>query len=212
VLEAAQDYADRYFISRESQEEFAIESHRKASRVDSYARDLNSRALKRFRPLIRGGQNAITAATVAPEADGAAALVVAGELSAATLSGKVLPVEILDVESVGVGSREPALAGLVAAERLLARLPKKLHERIRSVEIMESFAAQALHHQRLLGFPAEIVNCRGGLLAAGHPIGASGAVLVGNLFWELQSKPKGSLGLACIPAAGGLGSAMLLGN
>ena len=75
---------------------------------------------------------------------------------------------------------------------------------------MESFAAQAIYTQHSLGIDAARMNRRGGMLAIGHPIGASGAVLIGNLFLELQKEPRGSLGLAAIPAAGGLGSAMLL--
>ncbi len=213
VLVAAQNYADHFRISRERQEAWAIESHRKASRVDTYARDLRAQALRRFPPLIRPGAYAITAATVAPEADGAAALVIGDETAATGVAcSDIRPIEILDFESTAGDPSQPASAGLDAAKQLLARLPRRLHDKIHAVEIMESFAAQALHHQQALGFPAQMVNARGGLLAAGHPIGASGAVLVGNLFWELQSKPKGSLGLACIPAAGGLGSAILVGS
>ena len=117
---------------------------------------------------------------------------------------------MVGVEHAAGPTVQPALAGAAAAKRLIEKLSKRDRARIACVEMMESFAAQAIHNQRWLGFSDGQVNRRGGLLAAGHPIGASGAVLVGNLFYGLQDEPRGALGLAFIPAAGGLGSAILL--
>ena len=76
--------------------------------------------------------------------------------------------------------------------------------------MMEAFAVQALACIKGIGLAPDSVNQRGGSLAWGHPIGASGAILAVRLFHDLQRAAPGELGLAAIAAAGGLGSAMLL--
>jgi len=144
---------------------------------------LMTRMCKTFIPM----PYAITAATMAVEADAAAVVLVVNESIARYFPGAV---EVLAHASVGADPMLPAGAGT----------------------IMESFAAQTLVTVDQLGLDPARVNRTGGLLARGHPIGASGAILVGNLFLELQqqARGKGALGLAAIPAAGGLGSAMVL--
>ena len=77
-------------------------------------------------------------------------------------------------------------------------------------EIMEAFAVQAMACISDLDLDPAVVNQRGGALARGHPIGASGAVLVVRLFHDLAARGRGALGLAAIAAAGGLGSAMMM--
>lgn len=215
VLTAAQAFAEAHKISRPEQEAYAIESHAKALRfaaaarvlTDSYTRALTQRACARFAPLVRNNACSITAATVAPQADGAAALLVVDRQLARNFP---FFAQIIAHVQSGCDPTQPALAGVIAAKKLLGRLSKKDRQRIRCVEVMESFAAQAIHTQRELGFDSKCVNAHGGMLAMGHPIGASGAVLVGNLFYRLMNEPVGSLGLAVIPAAGGLGSALLI--
>nr|WP_281417043.1 hypothetical protein [Ancylobacter lacus] len=80
------------------------------------------------------------------------------------------------------------------------------------VELMESSAVQALANRVEIGVPGERVNRGGGALARGHPIGASGAILAVRLFQELvrPGTRPGALGLAAIPAAGGLATALML--
>ena len=77
------------------------------------------------------------------------------------------------------------------------------------IELMEAYAAQAIICTRLCGLDLDKVNIRGGALSRGHPIGASGAILVVRLFNELIKTP-GASGMAAIAAAGGIGSAMML--
>lgn len=217
VLIAAQVFAQAHKISRAEQEAYAIESHQRALRyaaaasaqIDPYTRALTQKACARFAPLARNNAYAITAATVAPQADGAAALLVVDQYLARRFP---FSAQIIAHVQCGCDPSQPALGGVIAAKKLLKQLSKKDRERIRCVEIMESFAAQAIHTQRELGVDPKMVNANGGLLAIGHPIGASGAVLVGNLFFRLMKEPGGSLGLAVIPAAGGIGSALLLRN
>ena len=217
MLSAAQEFAQTHKISRLEQEAYAIESHENALRhaavmsaqIDPYTRALTQKALTRFAPLVHDNAYAITAATVAPQADGAAALLVVDQYLARCFP---FSTQIIAHVQFGCDPTQPALGGVIAAKKLLNSLSKKERVRIRCVEIMESFAAQAIHTQRELGVDPKMVNTNGGLLAIGHPIGASGAVLVGNLFYRLMHEPAGSLGLAVIPAAGGLGSALLIGR
>lgn len=225
VLLAADLFAQKHKISRKEQEEFAIQSHRKAriqglparveltnTRVvtDPFTRELTQALCDRFLPLIKPGEFAITAATVAPQADGAAVLLLVNERLSRHFPWAI---EVMDHISIGCDPAEPALGAVVAAEKLLSELSLKSRKSIASVEVMESFAAQAIFCVKRLkrfGVSSELVNPMGGMLARGHPIGASGAVLVGNLFMDLQRKPKASMGFATIPSAGGLGSAILL--
>lgn len=215
VLIAAQAFAQAHKISRLEQEAYAVESHEKAMRhaaaasllADPYTRALTQKACARFAPLVQDNAFAITAATVAPQADGAAALLVVNKHLARDFPCSI---QIIAHVQCGCDPAQPALGGVVAVKKLLKQLSKKERQRIRCVEIMESFAAQAIHTQRELGVDPKKVNANGGMLAIGHPIGASGAVLVGNLFYRLMNEPAGSFGLAVIPAAGGLASALLV--
>ena len=217
VLDAAQAFAQTHQITREAQERYAIESHAKllqlAAIKDPYTRELSFAICQRMPALVSGGSTAfaITAATVAPEADGAAALLIVNQTLA-----KQFPIalEVVAHAQAGCDPVSPALGGVVAAEKLLESIAPATRKKIKLIEVMESFAAQAIHNRRWLtqryGFNDQIINRHGGLLAIGHPIGASGAVLVGNLLMQLASCPVGTYGMACIPAAGGLGSAMLV--
>ncbi len=219
VLQAAQQFAIDHCISRKDQEAYAVASHEKALRAfaqDPYARRLTSAICARMAPLVplghRHPEHAMTAATMAPQADAAAALLVVNQEALKTVyrHDRLVAIEIVATAQAGGSSIQPALAGVTAAQRLLAPLSSRERAKIACIELMESFSAQAIHNQRILGFSEAQVNRDGGLLARGHPIGASGAILLGNLFYQLQGEPSGSLGLALIPAAGGLGSAMLL--
>ena len=223
VIEAAQQFAIDHRITRELQEEYAIKSHHKAlscygsaTTPDPFARRLSAVICKRMGPLVSLGrtypQYAITAATVSPLADAAAALLLVNQkaLDAAWFESSYCPIEIVASAQVGGSPMAPAIAGAKAAERILNQITKRDRTRIGSVEVMESFSAQALHNQRVLKFSDSQVNRWGGLLSKGHPIGASAAILLGNIFYQLQNESSGTYGLALIPAAGGMGSAMLL--
>lgn len=77
-------------------------------------------------------------------------------------------------------------------------------------EINEAFSAVVLANQKLIGFDIEQVNVNGGAVALGHPIGSSGARIVGALAYQLQSKPSGTYGLATICNGGGGSSAVIV--
>ena len=198
----------------------------------------------------RGERNAIhNPATMAPLADGSCLLVLASQRKVQALNARPLA-QVLGYCAVGANPSQPALAVNQLLPRLEAMLERHTAEivanstnrAIISVELMESFSAQAiLNRQALLqwvhqllqsrtwtrdiwshetsktsetseistGSADEIldVNPHGGLLALGHPIGASGAILVSRLAHHLGPN---QLGVAIIPAAGGLASAILL--
>ena len=214
VIQAAQAFAEQHRIHRIVQEQFAIESHRKALHTafitgltDPYTRRLDSRLCRRFAPLIADSEYAITSATVAPQADAAAVVAVVNETIAQQFPWAI---EIVHAVQVGCDPQSPALGGVAAGKQLLSEMAPKDRRNLRCIEVMESFAAQAIHTCNALELNSDQVNRRGGMLAMGHPIGASGAVLIGNLFLELQPQPVGSTGFAVIPAAGGQGSALSL--
>jgi acetyl-CoA C-acetyltransferase len=224
MIEAAAALARSLDIRRADQEAFAIESHRKALRPgpaadeiveiagvanDAFARELTERLCARLAPLAGEAAYAVTTATVAVEADAAAAVLVVAEDVAARLGATGSPARILGAAQRGGDPCMPGLAPIAAARAVLAR-HRLAPDAVGVAEIMEAFAAQAIACIGGLGLDQRHVNRGGGALARGHPIGASGAVLAVRLWHELKQEKSGAVGLAAIAAAGGLGSALVL--
>lgn len=224
MLVSAAELASRLQVSRGRQEDYAVESHRRVredatlmdeivtvrGRVrDEFTRALTPNLCRRLKPLAGDDEFGVTAATTAVEADAAAVVVV--------VSGRFLkryPVGGTQVLVRGDLSRGgdptcPALAPVQAIQDLLKRLEIQPGD-IDIAEIMEAFSVQALACVEGAELAPDRVNRRGGALAWGHPIGASGAILAVRLFHGMRTGRLGSLGLAAIAAAGGLGSAMVL--
>ena len=222
MIAAAAALAASNGISRARQDEFAILSHRKALQSpagaaeivplagiarDAFPRTLNAAVCARLSPLAGDSAFGVTRATVAVEADAAAALLVVSDRMARQLNVR-RPVRIVSTARRGGDPAMPGTAPIAAAQGLLAAEGTP-PARIAVAEIMEAFAAQAIACIDGIGVALTAVNRGGGALARGHPIGASGAILAVRLWHELQAQPSGALGLAAIAAAGGLGSAML---
>jgi acetyl-CoA C-acetyltransferase len=200
---AAAALAAREGIDRAAQEALAAQSHRKARAMadwpeivplaglarDAFARVLTPALMARA-PVLAG---TITAATTAVAADGAAFVVVADDRLA-----RPGALRLLAQATVGTVPDDPAAAAVPAARAVMSGLPAM-------AEIMEAYAAQAIHTIRALGLDPAAVNPQGGALARGHPIGASGAILAVRLFHGLRD----GRGLAAIAGAGGLGAALL---
>ena len=218
LAESSDSLAERLQISREIQDFWAVESHRKAMasqlrmqreivevpgvtlRNDSYSRNLSIGACKRAKSICGD----VTTANTAPAADGAAiCLVVWGSIAQRCSSA----IRIVSSAMLGGNPREPGIAPVAAIRRALEGAGIKNSD-LSSAEIMEAYASQAIACIIESGLPAQIVNRSGGALARGHPIGASGAILAVRLFHELN-RPN-MLGLAAIAAAGGLGTSMIL--
>lgn len=213
-------------IDEDAQAGFSVESHARAQAAadtgrfaaelveigghlrDSYTRRLTRETCRRSRVLAGEPGYRVLSATAASSADAAAfALVVSHTWLESRPS---LPAcRILAGAALG---RDPCLPGLapVAAARKLLSAKAVDAGGLAVSEVMEAYAVQAMACMTDLGLDLERVNRGGGALARGHPIGASGAILAVRLFHELQRERPGSLGLAAIASAGGLGTALLL--
>jgi acetyl-CoA C-acetyltransferase len=208
MAQAASDLAERLRLSPQAQAEWAVHSHAKAMAADlspeivalpqgardAFTRRLTQQAALRA-PRVAGQ---ITKATMAVAADAAAFVVI----SAKPIPGAAV---IRATATLGADPMEPGLSPLPAIRAVLAQARLTVGN-IHHVEMMEAFAAQALACVQQAGFDPMLVNRKGGALARGHPIGASGAILAVRLFHDLETTP----GLAAIAAAGGIGSALIL--
>lgn len=226
--EGAEILADRYHLTREDQDAFALRSHQRAHRAweagafadeavpvegvaldrdEGIRGDTSLEALARLKPVFRK-QGTVTAGNSSPLSDGAAALLIGDERAAADIGREPLArlagrgVAAVDPEVFGIGPVE-------AARRALARAGIGWSD-LTVVELNEAFAAQSL--ACLAAWPEldpEIVNPNGGAIAIGHPLGASGARLLGSLAHELRRR-GGGWGLAAICIGVGQGLAVVL--
>lgn len=152
----------------------------------------------------------ITAGNASQITDGAAALIIAGDDAVERLG--LRPIARIEATALVAGPdtqlhSQPARA--IAAA--LGKLPEPASAaELVAVEINEAFAAVGLQSTHELGLDPEIVNAHGGAIALGHPIGASGARIVGTLARTLADLGSGSLGAAGICGGGGQGSAVIL--
>lgn len=199
-------------ITREDQDLWAVESHRKALaadleseivdisgvEADPFARPLTLQLGRRAKPL----SGSITSANTAVAADAAAFCVVVSDKIA---NGR--GVRILGGLSVGGEPERPGVAPLRAVEKLFDQTGLAPGD-FTAIEVMEAYAAQAIACVAGAGLDPARVNLGGGALARGHPIGASGTINAVRLFHELTH--RGGLGMATIAAAGGIASAVVL--
>ena len=231
----AEHLAAAHGISRRKQEAFAIDSHRKASAAaddglfddeivpvvghdetgavveavhdQSIRRDTSLEAMATLEPAFLPKIGTITAATSAPVSDGAAALVVMSHAEAIRQGLEPL-VRIVATAVVGVPPAAMGTGPIAATHKLLARTGLTLAD-VDLVELNEAFAAQAIHCIESLKLDPERVNVRGGSLAIGHPLGASGARIATTLIHTLRDR-KARLGLATMCIGLGQGIAVLL--
>jgi acetyl-CoA C-acetyltransferase len=155
-----------------------------------------------------GGEDATHTAGNAPGVnDGAGAIVVASEEWARS-EGKTPLARILSYGTVADDFRYLAKTPANAAKQALDKIGKS-PEDVDLWEINEAFASVALNSMRMLGVDEDKVNVNGGAIALGHPIGASGARIVGALVHELGRR-GGGLGVAAICSGGGQGDAIVI--
>jgi acetyl-CoA acyltransferase len=226
--EGAEILADRYGISRESQDEFAAGSHQRAAAAWAAGRfdaetvpphgadlaqdecvraDSSADTLARLRPVFRP-DGTVTAGNASPMNDGAAAILIGSESAAAAIDAEPLA----RIVSRAVSGVDPHLYGIgpvTAAQVALARAGIGWDD-LAVVELNEAFAAQSL--ACLAEWPeldGSIVNPNGGAIAIGHPIGCSGARIVTTLAHELRRR-GGGWGLATMCIGVGQGIAVVL--
>ncbi|WP_286885683.1 acetyl-CoA C-acyltransferase [Aneurinibacillus sp. UBA3580] len=212
MIEAAENVAKLYRLSRRVQDAFAVWSHEKACRAnvhheilgeerDECPRSNMKRLAGRARPIC----GTITAANSCPENDGAAAVLVTTD-EYAKQRRFTEGLHLIHAETSACDPNVLGLGAVDAIKRTLSRNGLGPSD-ISAFAFNEAFASQTLATIRETGIPLSIVNRTGGALAYGHPYGASGAILLVKLFYELR---EGEYGLAAIAAAGGLGSALLV--
>jgi acetyl-CoA acetyltransferase family protein len=226
--EGAEILADRYALSREAQDAFAWQSHQRAAaaweagafadevtvmsgtdldRDESIRPDTSMPALAKLAPVFRP-DGTVTAGNSSPLNDGAAALLL-GDSTGAEAAGRE---PLARIVARGVAAVEPQLFGIGpvgAAERALERAGWRWSD-LDVVELNEAFAAQALAClAEWRELDPGIVNPLGGAIALGHPLGCSGARILGSLAWQLHRR-GGGRGLAAICIGVGQGLAVVL--
>jgi acetyl-CoA C-acetyltransferase len=167
--------------------------------------DASLEALTKLKPIDAGGT--ITAGNAPGVNDGAAALVLAHE-DYARAHGLEALATIADHVSVGWDPPYLALVPAMAAQKLLDKHGLSTRD-IAVWEFNEAFSAVALTSSGRLGLDIDVVNVQGGAVAMGHPIGASGARIVGTVVSQLRRR-GGGLGIAAICSGGGQGDAVLV--
>ena len=234
--ETGENVAERYGISREDQDAFALRSHQRAVaaaeaglfseeivpveapkerretilvEADEGPRpDASLEKMAKLRPAFREG-GTVTAGNASTLNDGAACLLVASEAGVERLGAEPLA----RVLSSGVAGVDPAYMGIgpaVAVPRALAAADLSL-DQIDLVELNEAFASQVLACARELGIKEDHLNVNGGAIALGHPLGCSGARLTGTLIRELRRR-KARYGIATMCVGVGMGMATVFEN
>jgi acetyl-CoA C-acetyltransferase len=222
--ETGENVAERWHVSREDQDAFALRSQQRwaaaadAGRFadelvavnglerDEHPRaDTNAEKLAALRPAFRAN-GSVTAGNSSGINDGAAALVIAGEEKARELGAEPLG-EFVGSAVAGVDPRVMGIGPIPAVRKLLERTGIGV-EQLDLVELNEAFASQSIVVIRELGLDEEKVNVNGGAIALGHPLGMSGARLVVSLMHELRRR-GGTYGLATLCVGVGQGQAAL---
>jgi 3-oxoadipyl-CoA thiolase len=222
--ETGENVAERWGVTREEQDAFALESQRRWAAADEAGRfadelvpvgdvvrdehprpDTTAEKLAALKPAFRGG-GTVTAGNSSGINDGAAALVIASEEKARELGVEPLGTFVGSAVA-GVDPRVMGIGPIPAVTRLLERTGVGLDE-IDLVELNEAFASQSLVVIRKLGLDPAKVNVNGGAIALGHPLGMTGARLVVSLLHELRRR-GGRYGLATLCVGVGQGQAAL---
>lgn len=229
----AENLADKFVISREQQDAFALQSQQKAAAAIESGRfnaeitpvsvpqgkkpprlverdeqprpDTQAEKLAQLKPAFRPGNGTVTAGNASSINDGAAAVMLMSATKAATLN---LPV-LARVASYAVSGVDPAFMGIGPVEASLQCLKRAgwtLND-VDLIEANEAFAAQALAVGEALNWDSNNVNVNGGAIALGHPIGASGCRILVTLLHEMARRNV-TKGLATLCVGGGQGVAL----
>jgi acetyl-CoA C-acetyltransferase len=215
-------------VSRDEQDRYALASQEKAARAwkegrfsreifpllggakgdesissDEHMRATSLEQLAKLPAVFDAKTGTISAGNSSGITDGAAFVEVSAGRSASTCA------ELLDWETVAIDPRRMGVAPVPAIQKLMARHGLSYSD-LASIEINEAFAAQVIACQRTLQIPESILNPKGGSIALGHPIGATGARITVTLLETLREAGPGSLGIAALCVSGGHGVAVLV--
>lgn len=227
----AENLAEKYSISREEQDAYALQSQHRAQAAieagrfqeeiigvsvkkkgtvsvlerDEYPRlDCKIESLQKLRPAFKP-DGTVTAGNASGINDGAASVVICDEETLKRLGTEPLA----KITGWGVTGCDPAIMGIgpvEAVKKTLSMSGSKLSD-IDLVEANEAFAAQTLSVSKELGWDSERVNVNGGAIALGHPVGASGARILVTLLYEMKRREVKS-GIATLCVGGGMGVAL----
>jgi acetyl-CoA acetyltransferase family protein len=228
--ETGENVAERYGVTRDDQDAFALRSHQRAVTATEEGRfaeeivavelpeggplerdegprpDTSLEKLAKLRPAFREG-GTVTAGNSSTLNDGAACLLIGSQRAAEHLGAEPLA----RIAAFGVAGVDPAVMGMGPAEaipRALAAAGLKLDD-VDLIEINEAFASQVLACARELGIDEERLNVNGGAIALGHPLGCSGARLMTTLVRELRRR-GGRYGIASLCVGVGQGLATVV--
>jgi 3-oxoadipyl-CoA thiolase len=233
--ETGENVAERFGVSREDQDAFALRSHQRAVAATEAGRlaeeivpieaprgretvlveadegprpDASEEKLAKLRPVFREG-GTVTAGNASTLNDGAACLVLASEDAAGELGAEPLG----RVVSIGVAGVDPAYMGMGPARAVPRALEgaRLAIDDIDLIEINEAFASQVLACVGELGIDEDRLNVNGGAIALGHPLGCSGARLMTTLLWEMRRR-EARYGLATLCVGVGQGVATVVEN
>ncbi|WP_249977696.1 beta-ketothiolase BktB [Vreelandella olivaria] len=229
----AENIATQYGLSREQLDQFAVESHRKAARAmaegrfdeqivpvdvvqgkqtsvfstDEHVRQgVELSDLACLKPAFMK-EGVVTAGNASGINDGAATLVLAHE-DEARQRGLTARARLRVATTAGVDPSLMGLGPIPAVKRCLQQAGLHMND-IDVIESNEAFAAQAMAVADTLGFPLEKLNPNGGAVALGHPVGATGAILILKALYELE-RIQGRFGLITLCIGGGQGIALLI--
>lgn len=224
---AAEYVAQKFEISREEQDQYARLSYERSWEAfqkgrfseeiipideihddEEFLRKRNIDALlNRARPIFMKENGTVTAANSCGIHDGAAAVMIMEENTAAQYGFKPV-LRFVDSEVTGVHPNFPGYSPVPAIQALLKRQSLTIDD-IDLIEINEAFASKVIACARELSIPYQRLNSCGGALTMGHPYGASGAIMMTRLFYEVQRHPDIRYVLASIGSGGGIGVAAL---
>ncbi|MDH6696566.1 thiolase family protein [Streptomyces sp. MAA16] len=226
----AEEVAERYGVTRERQDEFALRSHRRAAEArenghfddellpverpdgvvvdtdECVREDTSYEKLARLKPVFRAG-GTVTAGNASPMNDGAAGLVLVSEEALNELGLESLGRYVAGA-SAGVHPDVMGIGPVPATRKVLARVGWSVQD-VQEAEFNEAFAAQALACVDQLGVDPDLVNPSGGAIALGHPLGCSGARILTTLLHRMR-RTGADRGLATMCVGVGQGSAVLV--
>lgn len=230
----AENIAEKYDISREAQDEFALSSQEKTKnaiekgyfekeitpypvktrkgivefKIDEHPRETTLEKLALLKPVFKEG-GTVTAGNASGRNDGAAALLVMSE-DEALKRGYQPKARIIAQASAGCAPELMGMGPVYATLKALKQTNLSMAD-LDIVELNEAFAAQAIACVNELGLDYSKVNPNGGAIAMGHPIGATGAILLTKLVHELERTGK-KYGVVTLCIAGGMGIATIVEN
>jgi acetyl-CoA C-acetyltransferase len=232
----AENLAERHSITREEQDSFAVESHRRAKAAqdagkfddevvpvpvrvrketvdftrDEHIRpDASLETMAKLPPVFKKEGGTVTAGNASGMNDAGAAVVLMSDEKAEEL-GAPVRARVLAYASCGVDPEVMGIGPVPAVRKVLERSGRSLDE-VGVIELNEAFAAQALAVIKELDLDPAKVNPNGGAIALGHPIGATGAAITTKILSEMEREGH-ELGLVTLCIGGGQGIALLLGR